>query len=174
MSAIFGLVGVILGIASNFGIEWYRNNQRARSIAGMVAAEIAVQIEQADERAYIELFTQIASKLRASGTASYPNFFSNGPEVNPLYDLIKSDIGILGPEYSYLVSKYYLNANSIRFDVVRLSSMNLERSAHLGIIEGNIRFWQTTRENGLKLSKDLREASAKPLFRQLKRHSNSI
>lgn len=112
------VIGGVLVIISNIGLEIFKRNREAKSLALAIRGEMIAVIEIVRLRNYVALLSQAVRQLSAGRTVTMPPIRIDR-EYFPIYAENASRIGILSPNVAACVARAYTYANSFMEDATR-------------------------------------------------------
>lgn len=161
VTGLFTLAGVAIGFGGQFFLRSKELNERRKSLANAIAAEIEAYLDLMKRRD-VETYAQQIININKKGNRHLPKVwisgFEKGAEPFPVLKSTLSEIGLLG-DANNLVSKFYSQAMAVRITIMSIDEGKYENAIakDLAVIfEQELKLWKDTVKVG-------REAVAKLL-----------
>ncbi len=169
LSLFSGLIGALIGIASNLGLEWYRRTSDARSVAAMLAAEIDAVLLIVKTRKLEVYYQDSLNRLRAGTDITFS--FGGVTEIrdDPILQANIPRLGLLGIELSSLVAEYAILIKAVRYQRLRLTNTKLMLAEKIETVETIFALWPDTAKVARTAADQLRQYASVSIPGHLKR-----
>ena len=137
------LVGALVVHLSNARLDRNRRKVDARTLAGMLAAEIDTTIRHAERRNYEGHYRQYLARFKSGDFSEMPGIRGLDDKLPDIAAASINRLGLLDPELSRDVVLWYGSLRGIKIDLLELGSCEIPQNECVSLLSEVLNIWTT-------------------------------
>ena len=136
------VLGALVVYSSTVRIEQKKRTADARALAGMLAAEIGVIIQNAQRRGYEEFYRGYLKEFETGNFDLLPTISGMNDQLPHIFAANIHRLGLLDHEVCCDVVSWYNSFQGIKYDLIELSSGNVLQDERAQLLRDGLEIWK--------------------------------